>query len=135
MLAHLAQTGQILRLRNRPGNVHDSQGAVPFCRDLIRELRARFGRGLPLEFRMDAAFFQRDLLTLLTRAGCEYAIKVGFWQWAGRKARVTAQQHWTRVAAGVDAFETPLPLTPWALTLRVVVYRKRVAHETRRTSN
>lgn len=132
LLAHLAQTGQILRLRNRPGNVHDSQGAVPFCRDLIRELRARFGRGLPLEFRMDAAFFQRDLLTLLTRAGCEYAIKVGFWQWTGLKARVAAQRTWTRVAPGVDAFETPLPLAPWALTLRVVVYRKRVAHETRK---
>jgi Transposase DDE domain group 1 len=132
LLAHLAQTGQILRLRNRPGNVHDSQGAVPFCRDLIRDLRARFGRGLPLEFRMDAAFFQRDLLTLLTRAGCEYAIKVGFWQWTGLKACVTAQQHWTRVAPDVDAFETPLPLTPWALTLRVVVYRTRVAHETRK---
>src|ERR1039457_6998799 len=27
LLAHLAQTGQILRLKNRPGNVHDSKGA------------------------------------------------------------------------------------------------------------
>jgi hypothetical protein len=26
-LAHLAQIGQILRLKNRPGNVHDSKGA------------------------------------------------------------------------------------------------------------
>jgi hypothetical protein len=27
LLAHLAQTGQILRVKNRPGNVNDSRGA------------------------------------------------------------------------------------------------------------
>ncbi len=132
LLAHLAQTGQILRLRNRPGNVHDSTGAVPFLRELIRELRARFGRALPLEFRMDAAFFQREILTLLTRAGCEYAIKVGFWQWTGLKPLVAAQRVWDRVAPTVEAFETQLPLAPWPLTLRVVLYRKRVSHLTRK---
>lgn len=132
LLAHLAQTGQILRLRNRPGNVHDSAGAAPFLRDLIRDLRGRFGRALPLEFRMDAAFFQRDILTLLARAGCEYAIKVGFWQWTGLKPLVAAQRTWTRVTPAVDAFETQLPLAPWALTLRVVLYRKRVGHATRK---
>jgi len=130
LLAHLAQTGHILRLRNRPGNVHDSQGAEGFLRELLRELRARFGRGLPLEFRLDAAFFQQEILALLAGAGCEYAIKVGFWQWVGLKPRVAAQGQWARVAAQVDAFEAPLPLAPWGLTLRVVVYRKRVRHET-----
>jgi hypothetical protein len=73
LLAHLAQTGQILRLRNRPGNVHDSRGAVEFLRTLITELRERFGRTRVLEFRMDAAFFQREILRLLQRLGCEYA--------------------------------------------------------------
>ncbi len=132
LLAHLAQTGQILRLRNRPGNVHDSKGAEAFLRDLLRELRARFGRRLPLEFRMDAAFFQREILTLLLREGCEYAIKVGFWNWVGLKPRVAAQRHWARIDAQVSAFETQLSLAPWGLTLRVVIYRKRVAHQTRK---
>jgi hypothetical protein len=132
LLAHLSQTGQILRLRNRPGNVHDSRGAVPFVRDLIRELRGRFGRALPLEFRMDAAFFQLELLTLLAREGCEYAIKVGFWSWLDLKARVAAQTHWERVDDHVSYFETQVPIEPWGLTLRVVLYRKRVQHETRK---
>lgn len=132
LLAHLAQTGQILRLRNRPGDVHDSKGAAAFLRELIRELRARFGRGLPLEFRMDAAFFQRELLTLLAREGCEYAIKVGFWNWVGLKQRVAAQQEWRRVDDQVSAFETALRLDVWDLTLRVVVFRKRVHHATRK---
>jgi len=132
LLAHLAQTGQILRLKNRPGNVHDSRGAVRFVRDLIHELRTRFGRTLPLEFRMDAAFFQREVLELLAREGCEYAIKVGFWKWVGLKTLVAAQRQWHRVNARVSYFETQLPLEPWGLTLRAVIYRKRVSHKTRK---
>ena len=34
LFAHLAQTGQILKSKNRPGNVHDSKGADAFLRDL-----------------------------------------------------------------------------------------------------
>ncbi len=132
LLAHVAQTGQILRVRNRPGNVHDSRGAVSFLRDVIRDLRRRFGRGLPLEFRMDAAFFQRDILTLLAREGCEYAIKVGFWDWVERKPLVAARCRWDRVTDDVRCFETRLPRTPWDLTLRVVVYRTHVRHQTRK---
>ena len=42
---------------------------------------AAFGRRLPLAFRMDAAFSQRDVLRLLAARGCAYAIKVGYWSW------------------------------------------------------
>jgi len=132
LLAHLAQTGQILRLKNRPGNVHDSKGAAAFMRELIDELRARLGRSLVLEFRMDAAFFQEKLLKLLTRLGCFYAIKVPFSQWTGVRAAVAAQRQWLPVQPQITCFETQLKLTVWKLELRVVVFRKRVAHESRR---
>ena len=59
LFAHLAQTGQILKSKNRPGNVHDSKGADAFLRELIGELRGQFGRSRKLEFRTDAAFFKR----------------------------------------------------------------------------
>jgi len=130
LLAHLAQTGQILRLKNRPGNVHDSNGAERFVRELIGEIRARLGRALTLEFRMDAAFFQQHLLKLLARLGCIYAVKVPFCKWTGVKALVAAQSRWSAVAADIDCFETRLALAAWALELRVVVYRKRVHHQT-----
>lgn len=128
LLAHLAQTGQILKLRNRPGNVHDSRGADRFLRELIGELRGRFGRALPLEFRMDAAFFQHEVFKLLIREGCEYAIKAGFWKWLELKSLVAVQRGWHPVNAQVSYFETQLPVKPWELTLRVVIYRKRVRH-------
>ena len=72
------------------------------------------------------------MLTLLTREGCEYAIKVGFWKWVGLKPLVAAQRHWTRITAQISAFETQLRLEPWDLTVRVVVYRKQVGHPTRK---
>jgi hypothetical protein len=59
----VAQTGHILRVKNRPGNVHDSRGAVTFLRDLIEDLRVRLGRSLPLEFH-GRGLFQRDILEL-----------------------------------------------------------------------
>ncbi len=129
LLAHLAQTGQILRLRNRPGNVHDSKGALHFLRETIRELRGRFGSRLVIEFRMDAAFFQRKILRLLDRTDAEYAIKMGFFTWLDLKSLVAAQRHWIRINREVDGFETQLPIPSWNLTLRVVIYRRRVAHE------
>jgi hypothetical protein len=129
LLAHLAQTGQILRLKNRPGNVHDSKGAERFVRQLIGEIRAHLGRALTLEFRMDAAFFQQNLLKLLARLGCFYAVKVPLCRWTGVKALMAAQSRWTAVAGDVDCFETQLELAVWGLQLRVVVYRKRVHHQ------
>jgi len=54
LLAHLAQTSHILRCKNRPGKVHDSKQAAAFLREVVEGLRGRFGRRVPLEFRMDA---------------------------------------------------------------------------------
>lgn len=132
LLMHLAQTGQILRIKNRPGNVHDSKGADSYLRELIRELRGRFGRSMVLEFRMDSAFFQRRIFNLLEREGCLYAVKAGFWHWVHLKERVANRQRWYRINDTVSCFETQLDLEPWNLSLRVVVYRKRVRHKTRK---
>jgi hypothetical protein len=127
-LAHLAQTGQILRLKNRPGNVHDSKGAERFVRELTGEIRTRLGCALTLEFRMDAAFFQQHLLKLLNRLGCFYAVKVPWSRWTGVKALIAAQARWMAVTGDIDGFETRLELAVWGLHLRGVVYRKRVHH-------
>ncbi len=46
--------------------MHDSKEAVAFLWEVIEGRRAQLGRRLPLEFRMDAAFFQHDVLRFLT---------------------------------------------------------------------
>jgi hypothetical protein len=130
LLAHLAQTGHILRVKNRPGNVHDSRQAVAFLRGLIDDLRARLGRRVPLEFRMDAAFCQRNVFRLLASRGCSYAIKVGFWDWLPLKQLVAARQRWLPVAPNVTGFFHDLSIPQWNLRLRVMIYRKQVWHQT-----
>jgi DDE family transposase len=129
LLAHIAQTGHILRLKNRPGNVHDSKQAVGFLREVIDSVRDRLGRGLPLEFRMDAAFFQRAVLRLLAARGCAYAIKVGYWSWLPLKHLAAERRHWQPLAPDVTGFEHQLAIPQWDLRLRVMIYRKHVRHE------
>jgi hypothetical protein len=129
LLAHVAQTGHILRLKNRPGNVHDSKQAAAFLRELIDAVQGRLGRRLPLEFRMDAAFFQRDVLRLLAARGSAYAIKVGYWSWLPLKQLAAARRHWHALAPGVTGFEHQLVIPQWNLCLRVMIYRKHVQHE------
>jgi hypothetical protein len=129
LLAHVAQTGHILRVKNRPGNVHDSKQAVAFLREVIDGLRAQFGRRLPLEFRMDAAFCQRAIFRLLAARGCAYAIKVGYWSWLPLKELAAARQRWLPVAPNVTGFFHDLTIPQWNLTVRVMLYRKHVAHE------
>jgi len=128
LLAHVAQTGHILRVKNRPGNVHDSKQAVAFLRDVIDGLRTAFGRRLPVEFRMDAAFFQRDVLRLLAGRGCAYAIKVGYWHWLPLKQLAAERHRWLPVAPNVTGFFHELHIPQWDLWLRVMIYRKHVGH-------
>lgn len=132
ILAHLAQTGHILRVKNRPGNVHDSKGALAFLRDLIDDVRIRLGRTLPLEFRMDGAFFQRNIIELLERRRAEYAIKVPFFRWLGLVPVIRERQRWQALREGMGCFEFSLHIAAWEKTLRVVVYRKPVHHETKK---
>jgi Transposase DDE domain group 1 len=129
LLAHVAQTGHILRVKNRPGNVHDSKQAGAFLREVITGLRTAFERHLPLEFRMDAAFCQRGVFRLLTARGCAYAIKIGYWSWLPLKQLAANRQRWLPVAPNVTGFFHDLDIPQWGLRLRVMIYRKHVAHE------
>jgi hypothetical protein len=128
--AYEAQSGQILRVQNRSGNVHDGKAALGFLRDLFGQLATTLGGGYALEFRMDGAFFRRDIIELLERQRAQYAIKVPFYPWVGLKRRVEDTKKWTRVEATVSCAEHEVEVAKWGRCFRVVVYRRRVAHET-----
>jgi len=128
--AYEAQSGQILRVQNRSGNVHDGKASLGFLRDLFGQVAATLGGGYTLEFRMDGAFFRRDIIDLLERQRAEYAIKVPFYPWVGLKQRVAETKKWTRVDAAVSCAEHEVEVAKWGRSFRVVIYRRRVAHET-----
>lgn len=50
--------------------------------------------------------------------------------WLGLKALVKKRRLWQPVNAEISYFETTLPVDCWAIELPLVVYRRRVSHET-----
>src|SRR5207237_9070115 len=87
MIAHVAQTGNVLRVRNRSGNVHDGKASPPFLRDLFTQVWRDLGRCVRIEMRLDGAFFRPEIVAWLTPRA-EYAIKVPFYPWLGLSSPV-----------------------------------------------
>jgi hypothetical protein len=130
--AYEANTGQLLRVRNRAGNVHDGKASVAFLKELFAQLGKTLKRRFVLEMRMDGAFFRNDVIDLLEGEGIEYAIKAPFYPWLGLKEQIVARRRWTRVDKRVECFEKQLRVRTWGRSMRVVIYRKQVAHRTRK---
>jgi hypothetical protein len=126
ILAHLAETTQVLRLKNRSGDVHDGKASLPFLRDLWAQLTPMVTCAADVRFRMDGAFFREDVLRWLAARGAGYAVKVPFYRWLDLQTMIRQQETWVRVAADVTGFTLPLAVTPWHTTLTVAIYRKRV---------
>jgi hypothetical protein len=131
LTVHLAQTGQILAVVNREGNVHDSEKALETLEFLVEDVRRELAPR-HLEARFDGAFFRREILEFLGRAGIEYAIKAPLWDWLDTRRIIGKRKRWKRVRPGLQAFFTKLTIPKWNLTLRVAVYRKHVSHRTRK---
>ena len=128
--AYLAETGQILRVKNRSGNVHDGKASITFLRDLFSKIKETVGSAYHLNFRMDGAFFHPKVLQLLVTKGAGFCIKVPFWQWLDLTGRIKARRRWKHINTQLGYFETTL--TVWDVTLRVVIYRKKVFHRSRK---
>jgi hypothetical protein len=128
--AHLAETGHVLRVQNRSGNVSDGKASIGFLRDLFRQVEETLGAGHRLQFRMDGEFFKDSVFRVLETHTADYAIKVPFWPWLNLKSVIVRQKQWQRVDDEVDGYRTSLFLEPWQRDLRLVIYRKRVRHLT-----
>ena len=80
---------------------------------MIDGLRTAFGRRLPWEVRMEAAFFQCDVLRLLVARGCAAAITAGYRRWLPFKQLAVERQRWLPVAPNVSGFFHDLPIPQW----------------------
>jgi hypothetical protein len=130
--AYLAETGHIFRVKNRSGNIHDGKASIGFLKNVFHQVVETLGLGYRLNFRMDGAFFTEAVLRLMERRMVGYAIKVPFWKWLDLQGWIAARKRWKRVNAEVGAFEKTLDLEPWGMRIRVVIYRKKVRHRTRK---
>ena len=130
--AYAAELGTIARLENRPGNVHDGKASLPFFNNLLDQFRPHTDEGLELYMRMDAAFFRDDLLELLAEEEVKFAVKVPFWEKLNLRGRIAANPRWRSINADIGYFETTLEMARWEQQFRVIIFRKRVHHESRK---
>ena len=125
LFATVAQTGQVLDVLHRSGNVHDSHGALTFMRDCIEALRERLP-GVTVESRKDAAFFSDEIVGFLGRAGVEFTISVPFERFPQLKELIESRRRWRRLDAEWDYFETSWAPGCWRRRYRVLLLRHRV---------
>lgn len=128
IMAHLAETTHVLRVKNRSGNVHDGAASMPFLRELWAQLQTLVARSVQVRFRMDGAFFRQEVRRWLEARGAGYAIKVPFYPWLDLQQYIRAQLVWQRVAPDISGVVVPDATTPWGQPLWVAIYRKKVQH-------
>ena len=89
----VAQTGQVLDVLHRSGNVHDSKGSVEFVTACVKAVRERL-LSARLEIRMDSAFFSDAMVQCLEKLGVEYTISVPFERFVVLKERIEKRMLW-----------------------------------------
>jgi hypothetical protein len=120
----VAQTGQFWDLHHRPGNVHDSNGAPDFVLACINRVRAVLPRA-QMESRMDAAFFDQDILRLLDALRVEFTCSVPFERFPELKRRIEARKNWEAVDDDWAFFEDDWKPKSWATNFRFLFLRQR----------
>lgn len=121
----IAQTGQVLARHHRPGNVHDSNGAMAFILACIERVRAQLP-GIQVEVRMDSAFFSEEIVQALDKAGIEYTISVPFERLPELKQLIEQRQSWKRLNHHHATFQCHWKPKSWKHTHRFLFVRQRV---------
>jgi len=124
----VAQTGQVLDVRHRSGNVHDFNGAPEFIEACVRRVQGTCG-GTRVEARMDAAFFSQEAADLLERLKVEYSISVPFGGSPALKDVIEERQRWRRIDDTWSYFELRWRSVRWKKRRRFVVYRQRIRRQ------
>lgn len=126
LICTVAQTGQVLAVLHRSGNVHDSRGAEAFVAACIERVRSALP-GVRIETRMDSAFFSEALISRLEALGVAYSISVPFARLPELKARIEGRRRWFGLDADTASFEWRWQPKSWRRARRFVCYRQRVA--------
>jgi len=128
LLCTVAQHSQVFDVHHRSGNVHDSNGALPFMRDAHQRVRARLPRAR-IETRFDSAFFQEPLLDALAKDGVEFTGSVPFNRFPILKQIVEQTREWSTINTTWSWAPCPWKPKKWSDDHRMVLYRKRRAKQ------
>jgi len=118
----VAQTGQVLDVLHRSGNVHDSNGARAFIAGCITAVQAVLPRAV-IEVRMDAAFFSDAILSELEAAGVEYTVSVPFDRLVALKQLIETRRRWRYLDESRNFFERHWKANSWHRSRRLLFVR------------
>jgi len=97
LLLTLAQTGECLRLVNRPGNAASASGVEPHLRSAMRVARRWFRR---VAFRGDSKFYQRATLLTCEEEGAWFAVVMEGFAGLQEIAESLPESRWKRYESG-----------------------------------
>lgn len=120
----VAQTGQFFDVHHRPGNVHDSNGAVQFMLDCFGTAKSQL-KGTILESRMDSAFFNKNILSMLDDNHVKFTASVPFERFTQLKQIIEERKRWHRIDKDWSCFETSWKPKSWDTSFRFIFIRKK----------
>ncbi len=121
----IAQTGQFFDMHHRPGNVHDSNGAAEFMTTCFHKMRSQMP-GCILESRMDAAFFNERIISLMAAKRIRFTASVPFARFTELKRMIEDCEDWTDIDEQWSYFETHWKPKSWDTEFRFIFTRKKV---------
>lgn len=121
----IAQTGQVFDVWNRPGNVHDSNGASAFILDCIDSIKSTLPR-VVIELRMDSAFFSDQIVQALSDRNIEFSISVPFARYSELKSLIEERKRWRKIDDDESYFENNWKPKCWTKGCRFVFVRNLV---------
>jgi len=127
LLAHVAQTGHFLQVKNRPGNIADGKSfALDVMKECVRQVREELP-GVRIEVRMDSAFFQEPILRYLKRENIRFAVKVPMWKWLNLKETINERRRWYRAGEKLAWFEKAVRLECWSMEVEMTFFRQKIS--------
>lgn len=125
LFATVAQTGQVFDVLHRPGNVHDSNGALEFVQECVTNMRETGFQGW-IETRMDGAHFSEKTCEWLDAEGIEFSVSVPFERFPEVKGKIRDRTRWHVIDDEWSYFEAAWKPKKWAKEMRCIIYRRRI---------
>jgi len=120
----VAQTGQFFDIYHRPGNVHDSNGAVQFMLDCFTGAKTALKNTI-FESRVDSAFFNQDVFLNFDQNHVKFTASVPFEKFLQLKDMIEQRKRWHRIDNQWSYFETEWKPKSWDSAFRFIFTRKK----------
>ena len=120
----VAQTSQFFDVYHRPGNVHDSNGAEQFMRKCFQKAQEELKNTL-FESRIDSAFFNETILSLLDGNHVQFSASVPFARFPQLKEMIEKRKRWRRIDREWSYFETHWKPKSWDTSYRFIFTRRK----------